>query len=185
MKIRHEQARDIIEIEHLTYSAFENHPHHPPGAKPTEHLIVNRLRDSGALTLSLIAEELAVEKLSSESETTLVGHIAFSPIQINGKESNWYGLGPVSVLPSHQGKGIGSQLIEQGINQLTALGAEGIVVLGEPEYYRRFGFAHQVALKLEGVPPEYFMAQQLIGENTIKPAIMPQGEVSYHNAFSG
>ena len=168
MKIRAENHSDIKEIETLTYRAFENHPHHETGAKPTEHLIVSRLRDSKALTLSLVYED----------EKGIIAHIAFSPILINKKESGWYGLGPVSVLPERQSEGIGGALIREGLSQLTAQGAEGIVLLGEPKYYGRFGFEAQPDLTLPGVPPEYFLALSLTSD-------IPTGDVSYHSAFFG
>lgn len=168
MTIRQETSFDSNSIERLTYAAFENHPHHEPGAKPTEHLIVNRLRDANALTLSLVFEET----------DEIMGHIAFSPVQINGESTAWFGLGPVSVSPEQQGKGIGGALIREGIAQLKALGAEGVVLLGEPEYYGRFDFKPQPSLTLTGVPAEYFLALPLV--DTI-----PAGEVTYHSAFFG
>ncbi|WP_419238920.1 GNAT family N-acetyltransferase [Photobacterium leiognathi subsp. mandapamensis] len=166
MIIRAEKDSDITAIETLTYNAFKDHPHHEPGAEPTEHLIVNRLRDANALTLSLVAEV----------NNQVVGHIAFSPVLINGEATNWYGLAPVSVLPEHQNKGIGKSLINQGLAQLKERGAEGFVLLGEPEYYGRFGFKAQPELTLTGVPAEYFLALP------IKDSI-PAGEVNYHAAF--
>lgn len=166
MKIRTESSSDTTEIESLTYRAFENHPHHKPGAKPTEHKIINKLRDNRALSISLIAED----------ETGIIGHIAFSPVHVNGEPSLWYGLGPVSVMPERQGEGIGGALIREGLSQLKALGAEGSVLLGEPEYYGRFGFEAHSNLSLPDVPAEYFLALPLA--NTI-----PTGDVTYHAAF--
>ncbi len=168
MNIRHESELDLNHIESITYQAFENHPHHEPGAKPTEHLIVNRLREANALTLSLVCEE----------EEQLIGHIALSPVLIGGSESRWLGLGPVSVAPSHQGKGIGGALIREALSQVQNLGFEGVVLLGEPQYYGRFGFKAQPELTLSGVPAEYFLALSFNGE-------FPEGEVSYHSAFFG
>ncbi len=168
MKIRFENEADLQAIETITYQAFENHPHHEPGAKPSEHLIVNGLRESGALTLSIVAEH----------ETGIVGHIAFSPVKIAGESRSWFGLGPVSVKPKYQGKGIGSQLILAGLSELVSQGAEGVVLLGEPEYYTRFGFRAESKLTFPGVPAEYFLAKVL----TSSP--LPEGEVSYHEAFN-
>ena len=166
MTIRKETEKDIQIIERLTYAAFENHPHHAPGQKPMEHLIVNELRAMNALTLSLVYEE----------EGELLGHIAFSPVLINGEESGWLGLGPVSVLPNQQGKGIGSKLINEGLKQLKASGTMGVVLLGEPSYYQRFGFEQSAILTCEGVPEEYFLVTPLAKE-------VPKGNVSYHEAF--
>ncbi|PTB31137.1 GNAT family N-acetyltransferase [Photobacterium phosphoreum] len=166
MEIRAEKVSDIENITALTYRTFENHPHHEPGAKPTEHLIVNRLREANMLALSLVCED----------ENNIIGHIAFSPILINGKQSTWYGLGPLSVTSERQGKGIGSALIRFGLSQLKAQDIEGVVLLGEPQYYARFGFESQPDLTLAGVPAEYFMAKALANN-------IPKGEVGYHSAF--
>lgn len=166
MKIRAENHSDIKEIESLTYRAFVNHPHHEPGAKPTEHLIVNKLRDAKVLSLSLVCED----------QTGIIAHIAFSPVVINGEQSVWYGLGPVSVMPERQGEGIGGALIREGLSQLKTQGIEGIVLLGEPKYYSRFGFESQPNLTLPGVPSEYFLALSLANN-------IPMGEVAYHSAF--
>lgn len=166
MKIRAENHSDITEIETLIYRAFENHPHHEPGAKPTEHLIANKLRDAKVLSLSLVCED----------QTGIIGHIAFSPILINGEESVWYGLGPVSVMPERQGEGIGGALICEGLSQLKTQGIEGVVLLGEPKYYGRFGFESQPNLTFPGAPSEYFLAISLANN-------IPTGEVAYHSAF--
>ncbi|WP_261905340.1 GNAT family N-acetyltransferase [Vibrio fortis] len=168
MNIRHETELDLNHIESTTYQAFENHPHHEPGAKPTEHLIVKRLREANALTLSLVYEE----------GEQLIGHIALSPVMIDGNDSRWLGLGPVSVAPSHQGKGVGSALIREALSQVKNSGFEGVVLLGEPQYYGRFGFKSQPELTLSGVPAEYFLALSFNGE-------IPVGQVSYHSAFYG
>jgi putative acetyltransferase len=167
MLIRSEQVHDLAAIRALVYAAFENHPHQPPGSSPIEHKIVEAHRDAGALSLSLVAEE----------EGRIVGYIAFSPVLVGGNACGWYGLGPVAVLPSRQRQGIGSALIEKGMEELRARNAAGIVLLGEPEYYGRFGFKTHPRLTLEGVPPKYFMALPLA-------APVPAGGVTYHSAFS-
>ena len=162
MLIREETEKDFAPINALLASAFKTAPH----SQQTEHLIVDALRKSGKLTLSLIAEEA----------DELVGCIAFSPVKINGEACNWFGLGPVAVTPDRQGMGIGSELIQSGIRHLRTDDARGCVVLGEPEYYNRFGFAPLPDLKLEGVPEEYFMARPLADE-------IPAGMVDYDPAF--
>ncbi|ANG62812.1 acetyltransferase [Marinobacterium aestuarii] len=152
MNIREEKAGDGEAIETLTYQAFENHPHHEPGA----------------LTLSLVAEE----------DGAIVGQITFSPVTINGRDSDWFGLGPVSVKPERQGEGIGSQLIRNGLERLKKRGAGGVVLLGEPAYYGRFGFKANPDLTLPGVPAEYFVIQVLRAGGTV-----PKGVIGYHRAF--
>ena len=84
--------------------------------------------------------------LVAEAQDDPIGHAAFSPVTISDGSEGWYGLGPVSVIPSRQGEGIGTALVREGIARLCRLGAQGCVVLGEPGYYERFGFRHDPAL---------------------------------------
>ncbi|WP_026958867.1 GNAT family N-acetyltransferase [Aliagarivorans taiwanensis] len=168
MQIRHEALADIDSIRALTYAAFKGHPHHEPGAEPTEHVIVDKLREAGALSLSLVAEV----------DGEIVGHIALSPVKIGEAEvgQHWFGLGPVSVLPAKQGKGVGSQLIRQALEMMQQQGAEGLVVMGDPSYYGRFGFKHDDTIVFPGIPQDYFMALAMSAQK-------PNGDVSYHPAF--
>lgn len=161
--IRNEAAGDQAAITTVVAAAFETHPH----SNQTEHLLVQKLREQGALTISLVAE----------FEGEVVGHIAFSPVTVDGAFCNWFGLAPVSVLPEFQGRGIGSLLVEAGVARLRELGAKGCVLLGEPGYYGRFGFALREGLTLPGVPPEYFLALPLSEDEEVR------GEVAYHQAF--
>lgn len=163
IQIRPETTADIAAIEAVTVAAFLDAPH----TDHTEQFIVAALRRSGQLTVSLVAEQSGA----------IVGHIAVSPVTIAGEDVGWYGLGPVSVVPDLQGKGIGSQLIEAALDQLRALAAGGCVVLGDPGYYARFGFKATDALTLPGVPAEYFQALSF-------DTRMPQGTVAYHASFS-
>ncbi|AJE19904.1 GNAT family N-acetyltransferase [Azotobacter chroococcum] len=162
LRIRREIPADIAPIGTLTAAAFLDAPH----SSHTEHFIVDALRRAGQLSLSLVAE----------SEGAIVGHIAVSPVSISDGSGGWYGLGPLSVAPEHQGRGIGSRLVEQALAALRRRGAAGCVVLGEPEYYGRFGFRAEPALRLPGVPPQYFQAIAL-------REAMPTGSVSYQKAF--
>ncbi|CDN89662.1 GNAT family N-acetyltransferase [Hydrogenophaga intermedia] len=164
MQLRPEQPPDAPAIGSLIAKAFADNPH----SGGTEPAIVRELRAAGALTISLVAVD----------ETGhVVGHIAFSPESIAGGGGRWYGLGPISVLPALQGTGIGGSLMTDGLARLKALGAEGCVVLGEPAYYGRWGFAVREGLVYPGVPPEYFMALAFDGG-------VPRGEVAYHAAFA-
>ena len=163
MHIRAELANDIPQIHTLTQTAFLTAAH----TSHTEHLIVDALRQAEALSVSLVAEEAG----------QIVGHVAVSPVHISSGAEHWYGLGPVSVLPEIQGLGIGSRLIRAALAQLQTLSAHGCVVLGEPEYYQRFGFKAESSLVLADVPAEYFMALSF-NEN------LPSGEVTYHAAFN-
>ena len=164
MQIRPERPGDADAIRALTTEAFATAPH----SSGTEAAIVDALRAAGALALSLVAVE----------GEQILGHVAFSPVTIDGVERGWFGLGPVSVQPGRQRGGIGSELIREGLRRLCEMGAAGCVLLGDPAYYGRFGFANDPALVLEGVPPEYFMRLGFGGE-------MPAGTVRYHAAFDG
>lgn len=160
--VRHEAPGDIAAIEAVVTAAFQDAPH----SSHTEHFIVKALRQAGQLPLSLIAEE----------GSRIVGHVAVSPVTISNGASGWFGLGPVSVAPDRQGKGIGSQLIELAMTELRRAGAAGCVVLGEPRFYSRFGFQAEPALVLPNVPPQYFQALAFTGT-------IPAGTVTYHGAF--
>lgn len=162
MKIRSEASADQAVIRRITDAAFAGGEH----SSGTEGAIVDALRDAGALTVSLVAEV----------DGQPVGHVAFSPVMVDGQDIGWFGLGPVSVRPDRQGRGIGSALIREGLGRLRWRGAKGCVVLGDPDYYLRFGFGHDPDLRYEGAPPEYFMRLVMAG-----PA--PAGSVAYHAAF--
>jgi putative acetyltransferase len=160
--IRNETHDDVCAISEVTIAAFKtleisNH---------TEQFIIDALRFAKALTVSLIAE----------MDGRVMGHIAFSPVTISDGTPNWYGLGPVSVLPECQRRGIGSALIQEGISRLKNLGARGCCLVGHPEYYRRFGFQNIRGLGHEGVPEEVFFALSLDGH-------IPQGIVEFHVGF--
>ena len=163
MKIRAETSQDCSAIENVHIAAFANHPY----SRQTEHLIVNALRADRALTVSLVAE----------LDNMVVGHIAFSPIKIDGHDSNWFLLGPVGVLPGHQRQGIGQELVREGLKAIKALGAEGCALVGDPAYYSRFGFTHAQELMFEGVPPEFCMFLPTTER-------MPRGAIAHHPAFS-
>jgi len=160
--IREERSGDIDQIHEVTVAAFLNAPH----ADGTEQFVVAALRNAGALTLSLVAEEAG----------RVVGHVALSPVTISDGSTAWYGLGPISVVPGEQGKGVGSLLMKAALDELGKRGANGCVLLGDPGYYQRFGFSPIEGLVLPGVPPGYFQAILFRG-------VYPRGEVTYHEAF--
>jgi putative acetyltransferase len=161
--IREEHTGDTGHIAKVTSEAFADHPH----SDHTEQFIVDALRRSNALAVSLVAEVSGA----------VVGHIAFSLVAISDGSSAWYGLGPVSVIPDLQRHGIGQQLVVRGLEKLQARGAKGCVVLGEPAFYGRFGFARNPDIWLTGVPPEFFQSLPFGAEQV-------RGEVRYHAAFS-
>ncbi|BAV35057.1 N-acetyltransferase GCN5 [Sulfuricaulis limicola] len=160
--IRSETAADVNAITEVTVAAFQT----LEISQHTEQFIVAALRAARALTVSLVAE----------ADGRVIGHIAFSPVTISDGTRNWYGLGPVSVLPEYQRRGIGSALIREGLSRLKALGAAGCCLVGHPAYYRRFGFENAPGLVCEGAPQDVFFALPLDGQ-------VPQGTVEFHEAF--
>jgi putative acetyltransferase len=164
MQIRLERPEDATTIHALTDTAFKGMPF----SDDTEASVIDALRAAGALTLSLLATQGG----------EIVGHIAFSPVTINGEAGDWYGLGPVSVWPDRQRQGIGQALIREGLQRLKSIGAGGCVLLGNPAYYGRFGFENDPDLRHAGAPPEAFQCLTLNGPR-------PRGEVSFHPGFDG
>jgi len=163
MIIRTETPLDEEIITQITKAAFAGKSY----SAGTEHFIVKQLRKASALTLSLIAQ----------SDAHIVGHAGFSVVTIDGADLGWYGLGPISVLPAYQRRGIGSALIDAGLADLRAIGAQSCVVAGDFRYYRRFGFETYPHLIYDGAPaPEYFMALPFYDK-------VPKGQVEYHKAF--
>lgn len=162
MQIRPERPQDATPIRALTDAAFKDMPF----SHQTEARVIDALRAAGALTLSLVATE----------GDDIIGHVAFSPVSINDEAGDWYGLGPVSVWPHRQRTGIGQALIRDGLQRLRSLGAGGCVLLGDPAYYRRFGFERDPDLYNVGAPPGAFQRLSLNGAR-------PRGEVSFHPAF--
>lgn len=166
MILRDERAGDVARITDIQYAAFKNHPLHAPGAEPTEHRIVERLRASGDLTLSLLAEE----------EGRAVAHLALSPAKIGADSSGWLLLGPIGVLPQLQGQGIGSALMRETLRRMEEAGALGIVLVGDPGFYGRFGFRSVPGLTWPGVPDQYVLAVCFTNQT-------PQGAIAGHEAF--
>jgi putative acetyltransferase len=162
MIIRNERNSDIGAISEVTIAAFQDHPI----SNQTEQFIVTALRDAKALTISLVAEV----------EGQVVGHIAFSPVTISDGSQNWHGLGPVSVLPEFQQQGIGKSLVREGLALLKALGSQGCVLVGDPNYYQRFGFRNISEFFHEGVPPENLLVLPF-GDNE------PRGIIVFHEGF--
>ena len=163
MIIRQETASDDEAITEVTIAAFAT----LEVSQQTEQHIIRALRRAGALTLSLVAEV----------DGRVVGHIAFSPARVSDGTPGWYALGPVSVLPEYQRRGIGGALIEEGLTSLERLGARGCALVGHPDYYQRFGFRRHADLFYEGVPQEAFVVLPLGGE-------LPSGRVEFHEAFA-
>jgi putative acetyltransferase len=160
--LRKETIADIDAITKVTIAAFKN----LAVSNQTEQYIINALRDADALTISLVAE----------IDERIVGHIAFSPVIISDGTKDWYGLGPVSVLPENQKQGIGKSLINEGLSLLKQLGGQGCALVGNPNYYKRFGFKNFPELVHEGVPQEVFLALPFNEK-------VPQGIIVFHEGF--
>ncbi len=160
--IREETSADEAPIHDLTAIAFAD----LDVSDHTEQFVISALRSAGALSLSLVAE----------LDGRLVGHIAFSPISISDGTGDWYGVGPLSVLPEFQRQGIGAVLMREGLDRMRAKGAKGCCLVGHPEYYPRFGYIHAPSLRMEGVPAEVFFALAFNG-------CYPQGTVTFHEGF--
>jgi putative acetyltransferase len=162
MIIRKERAADCDAIAQVTIAAFKT----LPISNNTEQFIINALRAAGALTLSLVAE----------IDGRIVGHIAFSPVTISDGTRDWYGLGPISVLPEYHKQGVGKSLINNGLSLLKELGGQGCALVGDPNYYNRFGFRNYPTLLYEEIPQEYFLALPFSSR-------VPQGTVVFHQGF--
>lgn len=161
LTIRRESPADHGAIHALTKAAFADLAY----SSQTEAEIIAGLRAADAIRLSLVAV--------SDGEVT--GNVVFSDVAIDGLPG-WVGLGPVSVKPGLQRLGIGSALIKAGLEQMRAEKALGCVLVGDPDYYRRFGFMAVSGLSYEGVPDEYVLALSFSGK-------APTGAITYHPAF--
>jgi len=165
MWIRDETPADHEAISRVIEAAFATAPH----ASGRESRIVEALRDAEALSLSRVAD----------IDGRIVGQVTLSAVTLDGDDGDgWFGLGPIAVDPAHQRHGVGSALVRAALAELPELGARGCVVLGDPDYYTRFGFAAVPSLRYEGAPARYFLAL-VVGDGDV-----PRAQVTYHPAFS-
>ncbi|MBU2009665.1 MAG: N-acetyltransferase [Chloroflexi bacterium] len=147
--IRPEAPEDISAIHHVNKQVF---------GRENEAKLVDKLRNRGVLTISLVAVQ----------DSEIVGHIAFSPVIVETGRSSFEAitLAPLVVLPAYQRKGIGSQLVGAGLEECRHLGHEIVVLVGHPDYYPRFGFVRAKTKGLEcefEVPNEAWMVLVLRG----------------------
>jgi putative acetyltransferase len=161
--IRAERPHDHALIGEVITAAFRDMPF----AAGDEAELVEALRAAGGLSVSLVAE----------LDGSLVGQIAFSPARPADGSPGWYALGPVAVLPDHQGLGIGSKLVRAGLEKIEQQGAHGCILTGNPAYYTRFGFRVSPENAPPGEPAEYFMVKAL-GRS------VPRGPIGFHEAFA-
>ena len=166
-RIRTEKPEDINAIYALNQLAF---------GTEEEAGLVNALRVAGNLSLSLVAVE----------QGRIVGHIAFSPMSLEGREDlKIVGLAPMAVLPEFQKSGIGSQLIQDALKKLKKSPIDAVFVLGHPDYYPKFGFLpSQPTFQIKSVyevPDEIFMALELRQDSLSSS----EGIVKYSQEFDG
>ena len=167
--IRPERPGDQAAIRALIGAAFEGRPFSDGDEGP----LVDRLREDGDLRLSLVA---------TSADGAIIGHIAFSPCRIEPAGTPpdpgaWVQLAPVSVIPQHQKRGIGSLLIGTGLDHLAYRGTDGVALVGDPAYYRRFGFTREHGLSLDPAVGPYLQVRRLSdGPN-------PSGALSLAPAF--
>lgn len=165
--IRPESPADIPAIQRVNRLAFE---------RENEARLVDGLRSSGAVSLSLVAV----------LDGQIVGHVLFSPVTVRDGDQQYtaVGLGPMAVLPAFQNQGVGSALIRHALDHLQKAGVEVVLVLGHPQYYPRFGFKPSKPYGIEwevNVPEDVFMVLEL-RENALAGK---RGIVQYHPLFSG
>jgi len=147
MSIRSERPQDRIGVDAVLRSAF------PTDA---EARLVDQLRAGAHAPVSLVAE----------MDGRVVGHILFSPVTIGRANVSvrGLGLGPLAVLPSHQGRGVGSALVREGLTICRRQGWAFVVVVGGPGYYQRFGFkpGSEAGLRNEFGVADEFMVHELL-----------------------
>ena len=157
--IRGEAATDRGVVREIVTAAF---------GREDEARLVDRLRADGDAAISLVAVE----------EGRIVGHILFSPMRAPFRA---LALAPVAVLPARQRSGTGTALIRAGLARAETEGGEGVFVLGEPAFYRRFGFDPALAEGFRSpYSGPYLMALALAGK---LPAA--SGAIAYAPAFGG
>jgi len=145
--IRHEGPPDQAHVFHVNATAFET---------DAEATLVDALRTQANPLISLVAV----------LEDQIVGHILFTPVRVKNAPDSaiTLALGPMAVVPELQGQGIGTKLVDAGLEECRTLGAAAVFVLGHAEYYPRFGFEpappHGLRFKGEGFDP-YFMVLEL------------------------
>ena len=145
--IRAETPKDIAAIRHVLEMAF---------GQTSEARLVEALRQADALITSLVAVE----------KERIIGHIAFSAVAIESQDTamNAVALAPLAVLPAHQRRGVGSELVRRGLDHCRRAGYRAVLVLGKPAFYQRFGFMkatlHGIRCPFE-VPDEAFMVAEL------------------------
>lgn len=163
--IRPERIEDHDAIRDVTKQAFASMPY----ADGDEHELIGRFRAAGVLTLSLVAVRHNDETANAidDGSGVVVGQVTLTPAFPANGAPGWYALGPVAVAPELQRRGIGSRLIRTGLDwiQRPPQNAAGCILVGNPEYYRRFGFSPFPALAPANVPAQFFQILPLAVDN--------------------
>lgn len=128
--IRDERQEDAASVDVVIRAAF--------GGGEVESSLVAALRQSGELEVSLVADPAG----------DIVGHIAFARAAMAGSGAHLAWLAPLSVIPSHENRGIGRELVEDGLRACVARGVTHAIVLGDPAYDGRFGFSREAVRAL-------------------------------------
>ena len=162
MFIRPETPNDANAIHQLTEQAFAPMSF-SDGTEPT---IIHALRKAGDLTLSLVAE----------ADGEIIGHVAFSPVTIDGTDNDWYGLGPISVRADKQKQGIGTALVQTGLDALKAKNAKGCALIGNPAVYGPMGFTSNGKLHYEDLDDKVVQYVAFSGPS-------PEGTLKFAPAF--
>jgi putative acetyltransferase len=174
--IRQEQPEDIAGVHALNEIAFAPRTRlEKEIGQSAEAGIVDSIRSACPDVVSLVAVDAG----------RIVGHIFFSPAFVStvGGAVQGMGLAPMAVLQERQRQGIGSLLVQAGIDALRERGCPFIIVLGHPEYYPRFGFVpasqHDLSCQWDGVPDEAFMVL-VLDEDTMSSV---SGVARYRGEF--
>lgn len=182
-RIRPETPADVPAIHNLVKDAFADEVH----SDGTEHNIVDKLRERGKLYVSLVA----VDEVASGGE--VIGHVAASPVTVTRSDSRtarvdgWFGIAPLSVTASARRRGIGALLMESVLEELRSSGAKVAVLLGDPDYYERFGFDFLPRVAMAGVPDDaatYFQVMSF-DDDPLPGAGSPILTVTFDEAFGG
>jgi predicted N-acetyltransferase YhbS len=147
ISIRLEEERDYRNVEYLTREAFWNL--YKPGCD--EHLLVHKIRKVPAFVKELC--------FVACDDNKIVGNIIYSKAKvINGKNKEFEVLcmGPIGVLPSYQGQGIGSLLMNYSIEKAKQLRHKAIIIFGNQNYYHRFGFKNAKEYGIQTASGEKF-----------------------------
>jgi putative acetyltransferase len=165
--IRAETRADREAVRVVNESAF---------GRREEADLIDALRETAHPHVSLVADDGG----------RVVGHIFFSPVSVESGEGAWaaMGLGPMAVLPERQGRGVGSELVREGLSECLRLGHEVVFVLGHARYYPRFGFAPAGA---KGIACEFPTREENFMVAELRPGALAgrKGVVRYGPEFRG